>query len=78
MAMWITCQLSIFGIAEDENGDYTKVWSSKETKFTKDGCSPAEEFFASSEAMASLLASKVYAPAAASSMLSVEQQALQL
>ena len=63
---------TFFGIAEDENGDYTKVWSSKETKFTKAGCSPANEFFASSEAMASLLASKVYAPAATSSMLSVE------
>lgn len=35
-----------FGVAEDENGDYTEVWSSKQITFTKDGCTPAEEFFA--------------------------------
>ena len=35
-----------FGVAEDEDGNYTKAWSSKEITFTKAGCSPAEEFFA--------------------------------
>ena len=34
-----------FGIAEDKDGNFTEVWASKETIFTKEGCSPAEEFF---------------------------------
>ena len=37
---------TFFGVAEDADGNFTKVWSSKETKFTIAGCSPAEEFFA--------------------------------
>lgn len=37
---------TFFGVAEDSDGNFTKVWSSKETKFTVEGCSPAEEFFA--------------------------------
>lgn len=36
-----------FGIAEDSDGNFTEVWASKETTFTKEGCSPAEEFFTS-------------------------------
>jgi hypothetical protein len=44
-----------FGVAEDEDGNYTKVWSSKETTFTKAGCSPAEEFFAEGAKQASRL-----------------------
>ena len=35
-----------FGIAEDKDGNFTEVWSSKEITFTAKGCSPAEEFFA--------------------------------
>lgn len=35
-----------FGVAEDENGNYTEAWSTKPVTFTKDGCSPAEDFFA--------------------------------
>ena len=31
---------------QDADGNFTKVWSSKETTFTVAGCSPAEEFFA--------------------------------
>lgn len=38
-----------FGVAEDEDGNYTEVWASKEITFTYDGCSPAEEFLASTE-----------------------------
>lgn len=44
-----------FGVAEDEDGNYTKVWSSKEITFTKTGCSPAEEFFAEGAKQASRL-----------------------
>jgi hypothetical protein len=36
---------TFFGVAKDKDGNYTEVWSSKETTFTKAGCSPAEEFF---------------------------------
>ena len=35
-----------FGMAEDEDGNFTEMWASKEITFTKEGCSPAEEFFA--------------------------------
>ena len=34
-----------FGIAEDADGNFTEVWRSKEIMFTREGCSPAEEFF---------------------------------
>ena len=34
-----------FGVAEDADGNFTEVWRSKEIMFTRDGCSPAEEFF---------------------------------
>lgn len=33
-----------FGMAEDKDGNFTDVWASKEMTFTKEGCSPAEEF----------------------------------
>ena len=33
-------------MAEDEDGNFTEMWASKEITFTKEGCSPAEEFFA--------------------------------
>jgi hypothetical protein len=46
---------TFFGVAEDEDGNYTKVWSSKEITFTKAGCSPAEEFFAEGAKQASRL-----------------------
>ena len=35
-----------FGMAEDEDGNFTEMWASKDITFTKEGCSPAEEFFA--------------------------------
>jgi hypothetical protein len=38
--------LFAFEAVEEGDGNFTKVWSSKETKFTVEGCSPAEEFFA--------------------------------
>ena len=42
---------TFFGVAEDADGNFTKVWSSKDTTFKVDGCSPAEEFFATPSAM---------------------------
>lgn len=38
---------TIFGVAEDKDGNFTEVWASKDTTFTKENCSPAEEYFAS-------------------------------
>lgn len=58
---------TIFGVAEDRNGDFTELWSSKEYTFTEEGCSPAEEFF-NRPAQQSAPASTV----AASTMLSYE------
>lgn len=40
-----------FGLAEDADGNFTDVWSSKETTFTEEGCSPAEGFFTEATAM---------------------------
>ena len=60
---------TFFGVAEDVNGDYTEVWSSKDITFTKEGCSPAEEFFAGA---ASASAAKAATKRVANSMLSVE------
>ncbi len=59
-----------FGVAEDGDGNYTKVWSSKEITFTKDGCSPAEEFFAAESTSATI--SKRTAKSANHTMLSIE------
>ena len=42
---------TFFGVAEDADGNFTEVWSSKDTTFKVDGCSPAEEFFAAPSAM---------------------------
>ena len=42
---------TFFGVAEDADGNFTEVWSSKDTTFKVDGCSPAEEFFATPSAM---------------------------
>jgi hypothetical protein len=58
-----------FGVAEDEDGNYTEVWSSKEITFTKAGCSPAEEFFAEA---ASQNSAKLNNNATQSQMLSHE------
>ncbi len=41
-----------FGIAEDVDGNFTKVYTSKEVFFTRDGCSAAEEFFETDETAA--------------------------
>lgn len=57
-----------FGVAEDVNGDYTEMWSSKQVTFTKDGCSPAEEFFKSPASTSKTSATKPVFP----TMLSVE------
>ena len=40
-------EFTFFGVAEDVNGDFTEMWSSKPMRFTSDGCAPAEEFIAS-------------------------------
>lgn len=37
---------TFFGVAEDKDGNFTEVWSSKDTTFKVENCSPAEEFFA--------------------------------
>lgn len=59
---------TFFGVAEDADGNFTKVWSSKDTKFEETGCSPAEEFFATSATAATRSA-----VAAHSTRLSVER-----
>lgn len=59
-----------FGVAEDGDGNYTKVWSSKEITFAKAGCSPAEEFFAAESTSATI--SKRAAKSANHTMLSIE------
>lgn len=51
-----------FGVAEDEDGNYTKVWSSKEITFTKSGCSPAEEFFTANASAQQLKANTPHSP----------------
>lgn len=45
-------EFSFFGVAEDANGDFTEMWSSKPMRFTPEGCSPAEEFLAEQNAAA--------------------------
>ena len=42
---------TFFGVAEDADGNFTEVWSSKDTTFKVEGCSPASEFFATPSAM---------------------------
>ena len=42
---------TFFGVAEDVDGNFTEVWSSKDTTFKVDGCSAASEFFATPSAM---------------------------
>ena len=42
---------TFFGVAEDADGNFTEVWSSKDTTFKVNGCSPADEFFATPSAM---------------------------
>lgn len=36
-----------FGVAEDADGNFTEMWTSKEIVFTDEKCSPAEEFLES-------------------------------
>ena len=62
---------TFFGVAEDEDGNFTEMWSSKEITFKKSGCSPASEFF-TSVASAGVLEKSNAEPATAS-VLSVEQ-----
>lgn len=63
-----------FGVAEDKDGNFTEVWSSKDTTFTREGCAPAEEFFANEASATSLQKSLVVATPkkAKSAMLSAE------
>ncbi|MBO7199337.1 MAG: hypothetical protein J6V26_04835 [Alistipes sp.] len=37
---------TFFGVAEDKDGNFTKVWSSKDITFKTDKCSPIEDFLA--------------------------------
>jgi hypothetical protein len=38
---------TFFGVAEDKDGNFTKMWASKDTTFKRENCSPAEEYFSS-------------------------------
>ena len=44
---------TFFGVAEDKDGNFTEVWSSKDTTFKVENCTPIEEFLASPSAMCS-------------------------
>ena len=52
---------TFFGIAEDKDGNFTKVWSSKDTTFKAEKCSPIEEFLASTTAAAKRTAKRIEA-----------------
>ena len=43
---------TFFGVAEDKDGNFTEVWSSKDTTFKVENCSPIEEFIADNTAAA--------------------------
>ena len=58
---------TFFGVAEDKDGNFTEVWSSKDTTFKVEDCSPIEEFFADATAKGARKATK-----ASQSRLSVE------
>ncbi|MBR5201316.1 MAG: hypothetical protein IKW31_06170 [Alistipes sp.] len=58
---------TFFGVAEDKDGNFTEVWSSKDTTFKRENCSPIEEFLAAPTAMGTRKAAK-----AAHGRLSVE------
>ena len=58
---------TFFGVAEDKDGNFTEVWSSKDTTFEVENCSPIEEFFADATAKGARKATK-----AAHGRLSVE------
>ena len=58
---------TFFGVAEDKDGNFTEVWSSKDTTFKVKDCSPIEEFFADATAKGARKATK-----ASQSRLSVE------
>ena len=44
---------TFFGVAEDVDGNFTEVWSSKDTTFKREKCSPADEFFSAQVSKAS-------------------------
>ena len=58
---------TFFGVAEDKDGNFTEVWSSKDTTFKVENCSPIEEFLADASTMGTRKAAK-----AAHGRLSVE------
>ena len=58
---------TFFGVAEDKDGNFTEVWSSKDTTFKVENCSPIDEFFADATAKGARKATK-----AAHGRLSVE------
>ena len=49
---------TFFGVAEDKDGNFTEVWSSKDTTFKVENCSPIEEFLADAAAMGTRKAAK--------------------
>ena len=49
---------TFFGVAEDRDGNFTEVWSSKDTTFKVENCSPIEEFLADAAAMGTRKAAK--------------------
>ena len=50
---------TFFGVAEDKDGNFTEVWSSKDTTFEREDCSPIEEFLADASTMGTRKALKV-------------------
>ena len=49
---------TFFGVAEDRDGNFTEVWSSKDTTFQVENCSPIEEFLADASTMGTRKAAK--------------------
>jgi hypothetical protein len=49
---------TFFGVAEDVDGNFTEVWSSKDTTFVVENCSPIEEFLANTSTMGARKATK--------------------
>lgn len=60
---------TIFGVAEDKDGNFTEVWSTKDTTFKRDKCSPAEEYFNS--LAKSSFATRSVAPRSTTGLLSL-------
>ena len=61
---------TFFGVAEDSDGNFTQMWSSKDTTFKKENCSPAEEYFTAAS-MSSFDATKRVNPCSTTGLLSL-------